>query len=194
MKDNGVVPKDKLSVTTIEHDDGSVSKMVKSPVPGGETPVFTSVTVTPSKNLKEFTVTPYGTDGHPLGDEQKATPSSPTTPTTLTFSAPTPADHLIVVFHPSTPGEKTTADLVSVVACMPDEGNCFYGNASLMCTYTVSSSVTCYTVAKLSSLAWSSALLFKSPCCSFFINSPIIPICFLPGVPLDLYFPFQCIY
>ena len=122
MKDDGVVPKSKLAVTTINHTDGSTSLVVKGKQPGGDTPVFNSATVKPGDNVKSVTVTPHGADGKPNGASKTVTPSTPTTPTTVTFDAPTPAQYIIVVVHPTTPGKQATAELVSIVACMPEAG------------------------------------------------------------------------
>jgi hypothetical protein len=133
MKDEGVVTKKDLSVTPIEHDDGSTTLMVKGLSPSGQTPVFISATLTPSASLTSVTVTPHGADGHPVGATKEAKPTSPTTPTTVKFDAPTEADHIIVVLHSSSPDKTTHADLASVVACMPDTGSC---DCVLLCLVT----------------------------------------------------------
>ena len=125
MKDNGLVPKDKLAVTPLSHTVGSTTLIVKSKVPSGETPVWQSATITPSADLKEVKVTPHGQDGKPVGETKKATPTSPTTPTVVSFDKPTTADHLVITLTSTSPTKKTTADLASVISCMPEEGKIF---------------------------------------------------------------------
>ena len=122
MKDGGVVPKDKLSVTKLT-PPGSTILLVKSSSPSATTPTWTSVTLT-SSAVKKVSVTPYDKNGTPVGMSKEVIPDSskPSSPLTVTFREPTVADRLVVTLTPLTPGDKHVVDVASVVSCMPDEG------------------------------------------------------------------------
>ena len=124
MKDDGVVPRAKLSVTelTISHNDVLI---VKSPSPSA-TPTWKSVTLTPV-DAKKVTVTPVDKNGKQVDTPTEVTPDSKkaTTPLTVTLDKLVDAHHLVVIVTP-TGSEKTHVNVISVVSCMPDvEGNNF---------------------------------------------------------------------
>ena len=120
MKDGGVVPKDKLSVTKMT-PPGSTILLVKSPSLSATTPTWMSLTFT-SAEVKKITVTPFDKSGAQLGAPKEETTDGKKTPLTVTLDHPTEADHLIVVLAWLKPSEETKVDLLSVVSCMPDEG------------------------------------------------------------------------
>lgn len=125
MKDGGVVPKSKLSVTELNISNNKVL-IVKSPSAHGDTPTWISVTFT-AGDVSKITVVPVDKNSKPVGAPKEDTPDStkPTTAHTVTLDHPTVADHLYIVLVSSKPTEKTHVDILSVLSCMPDEGsNC----------------------------------------------------------------------
>ena len=120
MKDGGVIPKDKLDVKRVETPEGTTLTL-KSPTEPKETPVWESITLTPG-DLKKVTVTPVGKNGKPVGKSTTTPVKDSKKPTEVTFKKPLEADQLVVLLTPTTPKKPTDVDVVSVVSCMPEEG------------------------------------------------------------------------
>lgn len=123
MENKGVIQKDKLDVTKQDTPDGKTTYDVKSQKPTDQMPVWLSVTVKPDE-AKEVRVTPMNKDNTPAGDAKVTqVPDGSSAPITIPFDKPTSADHVNVVFEPKSPSTPSRGDIISVVSCMPDQGN-----------------------------------------------------------------------
>ena len=121
MKNGGFVPKDSADVTTTTAADGTKKLIVKSKTPTDETPTFASFNVAPG-DVKEIKYTPLDKDGKPTGETKTFIVTDPALPIDVVFDDPITADQLQIELVPATPGTPTTADLVSLIACMPEPG------------------------------------------------------------------------
>ena len=122
MENQGVIPKDKLEAPKQVNTDGSTTFIVKSQKPTEELPVWSSVTVKPDE-AKEVTITPLNKDNTPAGDAKTVpVPEGSTQPIKVTFDTPTPADRVQVDFKPKSPSTPAGGDIISVVACMREQG------------------------------------------------------------------------
>lgn len=133
MENQGVIPKDKLEVTKQDNTDGSKTFVVKSQKPTEELPVWSSVTVKPDDATKEVTFTPLNKDNTPAGDAKTVpVPEGSTQPIKVTFDTPTPADRVQVDFKPKSPLTPAGGDIISVVACMSEQGTTVFLHSGLL--------------------------------------------------------------
>jgi hypothetical protein len=114
MKDQGVVPSDKLSVITFV-SQGTTTITVSSKKQVADTPQWVSATLTPAA-VTDVQVVAYGKDGKPVDTPKTSTVSQPAKPIVVKFDTPVKADR--IVFTISTTSK---IELVSVVACISDE-------------------------------------------------------------------------
>lgn len=123
MKNQGIVPKDKLDVTKeVKPEEGTTTYILKSQKPTDETPVWLSVTVKPD-DAKDVKLTPLDKDNKPVGETKVVqVPEGKVESTTVKFDTPTPADRVRVVLEPKSPLTPAGGDIISVVSCMSEQG------------------------------------------------------------------------
>jgi len=116
IKDGGVIPVEKLTVTRTDGTD-STTVILSSSAPTDKQPTFVSFTVTKSSNLQTVSYTPAGKDNKPTGETKVVPVLNPSQPKEVVLAEPVNADRLIVTFTPSS-NTPTDASVVSVVGCM----------------------------------------------------------------------------
>lgn len=119
MKDEGVVPKDKLSVKRIPGKKVTTI-ILRSPTKSSIVPVWSSVKLTPG-NVKEVKVIPMGDNKKPTDRPQTAKVTDPSKPTEIKFTKPLEAQQLIIILTPKS-DKPTDVDVISVVSCLPEDG------------------------------------------------------------------------
>jgi hypothetical protein len=121
MSNNGVVPKDKLSVTPTE-TKGTTTLSVAAKNPSKTSPQWVGVVLS-SGNVKSVTIVAFTKAGAPVGTTKVLNVDKPTENIDAMLDTPVTADHIVLVLTPISPLTPTHVDVLSAVACMYDEGN-----------------------------------------------------------------------
>jgi hypothetical protein len=116
MKDQGVVPKDKLTVNKIDGKD-TTTITVTSKKQGKDTPLWVSATFTPAE-VKDIKSVAFGKDGKPIDSLKTHKVGQASKPTVVEFDTPVNAHHIVFIISTPTPSK---VDLTSVVGCLLDE-------------------------------------------------------------------------
>ena len=124
MADGGKLPAEKFTVT--ESQDGTVYTITPNKETFGDKKAeFDSVVVTVT-NAKEVKGSPVNKNGETVGDVTTVPVNKPdeTTPQTVVvvFTSTKPTEAIQIVVVKQKQGEKPSVTLISVVACLPEDG------------------------------------------------------------------------